>query len=312
MKSLYPLQTLFLGAVLALLCCSCTTPLSMQPDPNCPRYGYAPGKTPVFYILYHPYGKSMERQLGEPMLDYAPGSWSDQRMDRDLERLAGAGIDGLICVLTVDDLAKEEVHERLKTFAAKAMAPARKLRLAFMLDAPAGTPNAKITAAASSFASFLLASGIPDQEQYQTRQDRDDARPKPVVFLAPDASFAFVRHPGVVFVRTGGAAPAWIVDPGLQAPPVLTRDGTQAVVPVATYDPDTRTWLLPQDGGQTLGEALKATVALHPEVIVFASWNDYASGRFIEPSWTDQGATLQRFRQEMALLRRNLAPTPVP
>jgi len=60
------------------------------------------------------------------------------------------------------------------------------------------------------------------------------------------------------------------------------------------YLPAERRWAVPRREGKTLVEALSAARAVTPAWVVVGSWNDYASGSFVEPNSLDQESVVER------------------
>lgn len=273
---------------------------------------YASGDSrPEIVVTYHPYGPSQLRHLAQPTPDYS--GWTDGRMDRDIRRMADAGVDVLALVLDVSTEIDDRMQSRLTRFmamGAELHASSSGPRLAFWLTSSAVQPTDAATAAA-----FLawLAGRDPHLRSwwYQLAE-------MPVVVLAPELSTISVRHPALRMVRTalppsqGGVDWAWW-DGRRQEPPSpnLLANAAQTQVAVrGGADTADRGW-----GGTSRARAfrasLRAAFAMRPQHIVVASWNDFGAGDFIEPNRVDGDSLLKVLTEETAR-RRALTAPPAP
>jgi hypothetical protein len=233
---------------------------------------------PRLAFVYHPYGPSLKRELAAPHPDYQ--GWTDMRMRLDTQRMRRAGADLALVVLDPTELLaqpeRQERYQRFLAFAAQAGLP-----VVWYLPPGSGAHLGRLT-------DWLLALSLERSPAYRQVEGR------PVVASADAVTWA---HPGIgVEVWAWEPHPAWAELPPLAgAQCALAR--LAVLVEAGRYSSAEGRWVLPRREGRPLAEAVSAARAIGPAWVVVASWNDFATGSFVEPNSLDQEQVLERLEQ---------------
>jgi hypothetical protein len=297
-------QALCFSAVLVLVCgCAQTGSLSFG-IPLSGLGGASADSLQTLAVVYDPVPRdglyqAIPRTFG----------WPEERMIRDVDRLAAAHIGLVLARFTPDQLQTEQLRNRFFAFLRVAETRAPDLRCCILLEPELGkdADTAQIRAGVEDCVAWFVVSGAgKSQAHYQSSDGR------PVMALAPSAHAVAVTHPAVCFWY-GSADPSTIAED----PSALSRAvpwGTQAnPVSVASDMAFVRVPAPPSlEGGlrraraerlQALAERLRKALESDPRLMVLDGWNDYSSGTFLEPNSFDRSAVYDLIAVELASIR---------
>lgn len=286
-------RSFLLVAVLWFACLGCLS--SRKPatsDPQGADWPYVTGQCPRFLILYLPYP-----QNGAPLALPSPTTpgWTDQRMERDVSRILGAGLDGIVLGIQPETLADTFQTERVVRFAqlVASRAPAG-FGVVLMIVPSASSP---VSMDAEAIGQWLSTSGIQNCRALQRQAGRV------VVMLSPQVSLSGAPHPAALVVPMGSASSSWrwqepaAVD---RFTPTAAPDGQLVVYggwrgPAAPGGNGGSTpWEMERRRGKALQEELSRAFAARALTICISSWNNYVTGDFVEPNTLDGDAVLKR------------------
>jgi len=243
-------------------------------------------RIPPCYPIYYPYEDRLER-IGDvrPVPDY--GGWTDARIARDTAAIAECGCSGVAVALTPQQLASEDVQERLAHFAEAACKAG--LKTTVLLCAGSGATAQPMRIDAGNLASFLrqalagrMAGALADSagnpvwcyDQSSIVMEGADVGTLDVVFLAvaglrgePSGSLCGSSLP-VVHVADCG-----------ECRETARREQVWS-------------WRQPRLDGEKMEEHLKAMASAGKPAVLLQSWNCYSDGSFAEQNSLDGDAIL--------------------
>ena len=292
---------------------SCKT---IEPAPLIPpELRYPVGPSPVFLLTYFAYGPCMERGLGKPIPNYR--SWTEERMERDIDRFGSLGIDVILLCMDVADLTDAFRQQRIQRFFTLLGETPESPKAALLLRS-AAAENSKIRDTLSEAVQWLVTSGVCAQPGYWARGGRG------IVGTGDGLDAGTVGHPALALLGTTGPSAAWHWPPASTTLRTsLSRDGTQTRITAGLLGSGNtgggaigdRGWSVPRAGGRSLLQALWGAFELQARCVCISSWNDFARGDFIEPNSHDQRVLFDTLRREIARVRLHCSgakPTALP
>lgn len=302
-------RTFWLVALLMGLA-GCTT---LEPPPLiAPQLRYPVGSSPVFLLTYFPYGPCMQRHLGAPIPNYR--SWTEERMERDIDRLSALGIDVILLCVDVADLTDEFRQERIQRFMVMLGGLEGGPKLALFVRS-AAYENSLIRDTLSDAVQWLVASGVTGGPGYWKMGGRG------LVVIGDGLDAGTVGHPALTLRGTAGPGAVWHwPTPSTSFRPGLSRDGSQtrvaAALAPAKAAPDGHVsdsvWPVSRGGGRSLLQALWGAFDEQARYVCVSSWNDFVRGDFIEPNSRDGQGLYQTLRKEIARVRLHCSGTQTP
>ncbi len=260
---------------------------------------------PAIVVHYFPYGPAFSRRFFAPVPDYS--GWTNERMVRDLSRMARTGID--LAVVRIDlggFLADDYRRERFERFVALAASSRFGDRPAPRILFEVVAPNTMVSRRGfGEFLDWFVAKGLRSFSSYY----REDGRA--VILLGPNLRAVAVRHPAVCFGAGEGRGGAWHWStPGAaNASSVSGTTGPERRIVLSAGrlgGADRRgrpVWAVPRRAGRTLRAAFRQALAQAPAMILISSWNDFERGDFIEPNSFDGDRVLTTLRDEIERMR---------
>ncbi|NOY81217.1 MAG: hypothetical protein GXP31_09455 [Kiritimatiellaeota bacterium] len=255
---------------------------------------------PAIAVHYFPYGPAFSRTLFAPVPEYR--GWTNERMERDLSRMAHTGIDVVVVRVELGEFLSDDYRrERFERFVALASSSrfgdlnVPQIVFEVVRDEPVSQQGF------GRFLEWFVSKDIGAFSSYYRRRGRA------LVLLGPALIAVAARHPAVCFEAGGGRGSSWRwgalgtagAMPDAKACRVLIRAGGLDGV-------DERgrpVWSVPRRGGRTLRTAFREVLAQGPKMVLISSWNDYESGDFIEPNSLDGSRVLTVLREELSRLR---------
>ena len=274
-----------------------------------PAVLYGVDAPPLFMVLYYPFGPALDREVAAPIPDYR--GWTDDRMEKDLDRMRAAGIDVVLLGVEEPDIllaARRKRLRRMVEFAERARS--RGPLVGFFLDV-GGEAAGDAEEAVAAFVAWHVRDGIGTSAGHF----RLDGRP--LVVFGPDAGAFGSAHPGLRVVHTSGAGAQWAWDrtPGAGGV-AISRDGGQAVVygrrgGAAAGGDSGGAWALAREHGEALRAGLWAAFRETPHFVCISSWNNFRAGDFVEPNSLDGRFALDVLKQEISRVRAAVGKPPV-
>ncbi|MBR6056986.1 MAG: hypothetical protein IKP58_02325 [Victivallales bacterium] len=286
---------------LVLLAASCVTVIvSEEQVPELRENPYKGKDKPLILAVYHPY-PSFTTTVEAPVRPL-PGydGWSNNRMERDLQRMQEAGLDGVLLFVKPEDLADAIRFERIRHFYELASARQPVFRIVLVLDGnnELSTDNA---------AQFIKRKGLADFQCTLRLHSR------PV--LAFNKSIRLVRNNGMAssYFCIRHISHDWTVPPmGANFDHPAPFDGfiwvkagdCHAAVDNSENSALSRqgTWSLPRGKGRNFANRLRKAFQEKADIICIQSWNDFTDGSFLEPNTLDNNIMLTVLRREIAIL----------
>ncbi|MBR6075604.1 MAG: hypothetical protein IKP87_09890, partial [Victivallales bacterium] len=104
-----------LSVVILLMAASCAN-VPEEGAPKLTANPYGGHRRPLILAVYHPYpnfSTTVESAI-RPLPGY--NGWVDSRMERDMQRMRGVGINGVLLSINPEDLADGVRFERIRRF----------------------------------------------------------------------------------------------------------------------------------------------------------------------------------------------------
>ena len=233
---------------------------------------------------------ALDREAGgtEPIPSY--DAWPDERMARDIKRMARAGIDIVFTAVDAGDLSDRLIRARYRRFLDVTQRSGYDINVAFVLTdlkAPREQLHKK------RLYGWLLSLNIRDSSCYLSRQGN------PLVLVNHPAG-SHLHHPGLRFQGVGRGTP-WVW-PGqrsaseLVSPPYAGEQGVAvAGDPALDRNHAAR--------ARMFRRTFRTAAAKGPRYLCIFSWNNYRQARFIEHNSLDWNKMYNLVAQEVSLLK---------
>ncbi len=281
-----------------LLPVGCRTPAPVEPPVFAPNEIYRP----EIGLVYHPFGPAFTQDLARPVPNYQ--GWTSERMDRDLRRMAGCGSDFVLAVIKLDDITEDELNRYAEFFGVAERLGGSAPRIALLI-----TTERYDRTKMAAILEWLVNSPLLGHSAWYRLGG------KPLIVLGPGLNECRERHPALTFRRATDANSEWRWQ--LEGGPAalrLSKNKEQVFIRAGLVVGDTAdgtyTWALPRNKGNTLKYFLWQAAQVRAPIICISSWNDFASGDFIEPNSLDGNQLMNRLQEELGRIRQ-LAPVPV-
>lgn len=301
---------LFLG----VLCgCHSFEPIT-QSHPGQLTFNYPkPICTPVFLTPYYPYNQAFEYVATRPTLEYAKGSWPQERMWRDLQKIAQTQIDVVICVINLDLLTDSLQTKQLQTFS-KVCQEFPKLKFCLMLEqsnCQATTPDLL----SHSLEVLFRLNIFNESAYYQASLTHNIQRQKPLLLLSPSLSSIRLRHPALHIIKTNHTNQWNLLPPcsvsSTDALVSYSKDKTQAAIFPALFQDNQ--WVVPSDSqAKRLGRGFQEALQNFSHFIIIMSWNNYQDGQFIEANLLFQDLLQRRAKIEIETIKNEFPSQTIP
>jgi len=218
------------------------------PTAKAPDIAFTAANRPTFVVAYYPYDCCVPRHLAAPIPNY--NNWTNGRMVRDLRRFKEIGFTTVLVSISADQINEEFAVERVLQFIGEAD------RLGgpkvVLLIGSGQTPLRR-----DVLARRLLTARI----QVSKQALQEDGRP--LVYLRPEVDVIGESHPALMFQTMPKGEWYWAV--------AGTVSGQE----------------LRRDGGDMLRHSIWQGYLEHrPNLVI--TWNDFATGNFVEPNSYDE------------------------
>ena len=249
---------------------------------------------PVFGIHYYPYTVSGVRTTATPTPNYK--EWSEERMRRDLNRLAKTGVDVVIVSVNPEEIVRQGKGAAYLRFIELAGKMPRGPKVMFMAESHGSTKED-----VKAFLDWCA------EQKFEGKKGYFLFEGKPLVELYDALGDKNARHDKLT-VRHTVWCQEWYW--GVAKTPEtteLSKNGEQAMVFAGFLKNRDKGpadgWYLDRADGMTLRDRIRAAVALKPKIICVASWNDFWEGHFIEPNSLDGNKLSQVLTEEIAAVK---------
>ncbi|MBR4371929.1 MAG: hypothetical protein IKS92_12835, partial [Victivallales bacterium] len=234
--------------------------------------------------------------------------WVDSRMERDMQRMRGVGIDGVLLSIKPEDLADNVRFSRIRRFYELASVQQPVFKVALMMG---GNNELSI----ENVSQFIYRKGLADiPSAYKLngktvlvfdklirlvhndkKEEKDQAFDKAFCFRQigknwpnlPDGKNIDRPVPpdGFVWVRTAD---------NHESPDSI---GKQII---NLQD----SWILPRGNGRNFANRLRHALNDKASIICIQSWNDFSDGSFMEPNTLDRNLMMTVLQKELGILAK--------
>ncbi|MEA2011991.1 MAG: hypothetical protein U9O87_02745 [Verrucomicrobiota bacterium] len=248
-------------------------------------------KIPFVGILYYPYlYKKKPHPIATAVPDYS--SWHNTRMLRDLERMGGAEIDAVITTFCIEDIFDKKISDRYLKFIELAGSQKFYPRVSFLVD----SKNADDTQI-HQFLQWCLKQNIMSKKGFFNYKGR------PLIIFKNVSETTDIFHPAFTIRKIGTKRSDWSLRTTID-PQKLQLYAKKEQGIVYTSFQKNGNWLIDRDWrGREFKNFFRKTVALHPDILLIASWNDYENGAFAEPNSMDENTMYDRLCSEILRLK---------
>ena len=297
-----------LSIILLLMVTSCASDPKQGSAPKLTANPYSGSGKPLILAVYHPYpnfSTTVESAI-RPLPGYS--GWVDSRMERDMQRMRGVGINGILLSINPEDLADNIRFERISRFYDLAAVQQPSFKVALMMG---GNNELDI----ENVSQFIYRKGLADipsalklngktvvvfDKQVRLVQSvKQDDKEKTF-----DKAFCF-RQIGK----------DWPLLP--QGIDIGKPESTDGFVWVKTGDnhesPDSfgkqiinlqDNWILPRGNGRNFANRLRHAFHDKASIICIQSWNDFSDGSFMEPNTLDRNLMMTVLQKELGILAK--------
>ena len=303
MKSLAKsLVVSLLSVIILLMAVSCES-VSEEGTPKLTENPYSGHGRPLILAAYHPYpnfSTTVESAI-RPLPGY--NGWVDSRMERDIQRMRGVGINGVLLSINPEDLADGVRFERIRRFFELAAVQQPVFQVVLMLGG-----NNEL--AVENVAQFVYRKGLADMpstfrlngkavlvfDRNVRLVQKDKTFDKTFCYrhigkdwpIIPDGRTICrpAQPDGFTWVKTGDNHES--PDSGLGKQIINSQDA----------------WILPRGNGRNFAARLRHALNDRASIICIQSWNDFSDGSFMEPNTLDRNLMMTILQKELAILSK--------
>ena len=301
----------FIYSVLSIAFLLMATSCATVPEEKAPilrENPYTSHGKPLILAVYHPYPdfRTNVQSAIRPLPGY--DGWVDSRMERDMQRMRGVGIEGVLLSIKPEDLADNVRFSRIRRFYELASVQQPVFKVALMMG---GNNELSI----ENVSQFIYRKGLADiPSAYKLngktvlvfdklirlvhndkKEEKDQAFDKAFCFRQigknwpnlPDGKNIDRPVPpdGFVWVRTAD---------NHESPDSI---GKQII---NLQD----SWILPRGNGQNFANRLRHALNDKASIICIQSWNDFSDGSFMEPNTLDRNLMMTVLQKELGILAK--------
>ena len=290
-----------LSVVILLMVASCAN-VPEEGAPKLTANPYGGHRRPLILAVYHPYpnfSTTVESAI-RPLPGY--NGWVDSRMERDMQRMRGVGINGVLLSINPEDLADGVRFERIRRFFELAAVQQPVFRVALMLGG-----NNEL--AVDNVSQFVYRKGLADIpsafklngktvlvfDSHIRLVQKDKTENNTFCYrhlgknwpLLPEGKL--IGHPvppdGFVWVKTGDNHES----PDIRGSPIINEQDA---------------WILPRGKGKNFANRLRHAFNEKASIICIQSWNDFSDGSFMEPNTLDRNLMMTVLQKELGILAK--------
>lgn len=286
-------------ALLATSCMSSSPQESVVKLRNNPYQGHA---RPLILAVYHPYpdfNTTVESSI-RPLPGY--NNWSDNRMERDLQRMRGVGINGVLLSIKPEDLADEIRLARIRRFyeLAAVQQPVFRVALMFCGNHELATDNVS---------QFIYRKGLADVPSALKLNGKTVLVFNHQIRLVQKEK---TQNNTFCYRHLGDNWPAipvgnLICRPALPDDFAWVRTADNHINPNMSNTPilnEQDAWALPRGKGRNFANRLRNAFHDRAAIICIQSWNDFSDGSFMEPNTLDRNLMLTVLQNELEILSK--------
>lgn len=290
-----------LSVIILLMAASCAN-VPEEGAPKLTANPYGGHRKPLILAVYHPYpnfSTTVESAI-RPLPGYS--GWVDSRMERDMQRMRGVGINGVLLSINPEDLADNIRFERISRFYDLAAVQQPSFKVALMMG---GNNELDI----ENVSQFIYRKGLADIPsafklngktvivfdrlirlvQKEKTEDntfcyRHIGKNWP---LLPQGDAVGRPEPmdGFVWVKTGDNHES----PDIRGSPIINLQDN---------------WILPRGNGRNFANRLRHALHDKASIICIQSWNDFSDGSFMEPNTLDRNLMMTVLQKELGILAK--------
>ena len=297
-----------LSIFLLLMVTSCVSDSPKEPTPKLTANPYSGHGKPLILAVYHPYpnfSTTVESAI-RPLPGYT--GWVDSRMERDIQRMRGVGINGVLLSINPEDLADSIRFERIRRFYELAAVQQPSFKIALMMGgnneldvenvsqfiyrkglaeiASALKLNGKTVIVFDKLIRLVQKENTKDKDKsyfnsFCYRQIGKDWPPLPLgnAIGKPETTDGFV------WVKTGDNHES---PDSFKTQIINLQDN----------------WILPRGNGRNFANRLRHAFHDKASIICIQSWNDFSDGSFMEPNTLDRNLMLTILQKELGILAK--------
>ena len=290
-----------LSVIILLMAASCAN-VPEEGAPKLTANPYGGHRRPLILAVYHPYpnfSTTVESAI-RPLPGY--NGWVDSRMERDMQRMRGVGINGVLLSINPEDLADGVRFERIRRFFELAAVQQPVFQVALMLGG-----NNEL--AIENVAQFIQRKGLADMpsacrlngktvlvfDRNVRLVQKDKTYDNAFCYchigkdwpLLPDGRTICrpVQPDGFAWVKTGDNHES----PDSQGKPIINLQDA---------------WILPRGNGRNFAARLRHALNDRASIICIQSWNDFSDGSFMEPNTLDRNLMMTILQKELGVLAK--------
>lgn len=292
----------FLSTLIILLAVSCTSSVPKESMLKLKSNPYPGNQKPQILAVYHPYpdfNTTVESSI-RPLPGY--NNWSDNRMERDLQRMRSVGLNGVLLAIKPEDLADNIRFERIRHFYELAAVQQPVFHVALLLGG-----NNELTT--DNVSQFVFRKGLADiSSAFKLNGKVVVVFEQKVRLVQKDKTenetFCY-RQIG----KNWPAVPAGnlICRPALPDHFAWVRIGDNHVVSDNNGVPAFNVqdaWALPRGKGLNFANRLRNAFHDQAAIICIQSWNDFSDGSFMEPNTLDRNIMMTVLQKELEILEK--------
>ena len=297
-----------LSIIILLMVTSCASDPKQGSAPKLTSNPYSGSGKPLILAVYHPYpnfSTTVESAI-RPLPGYS--GWVDSRMERDMQRMRGVGINGVLLSINPEDLADSIRFERISRFYDLAAVQQPSFKVALMMG---GNNELDI----ENVSQFIYRKGLADIPSALKLNGKTvivfDKQIRLVQSVKQDEKEKTFDK-AFCFRQIGKDWP--LLPQGIDIGKPESMDGFVWVKTGDNHEsPDSfgkqiinlqDNWILPRGNGRNFANRLRHAFHDKASIICIQSWNDFSDGSFMEPNTLDRNLMMTVLQKELGILAK--------
>ncbi len=297
-----------LSIIILLMVTSCASDPKQGSAPKLTSNPYSGSGKPLILAVYHPYPNfsiTVESTI-RPLPGYS--GWVDSRMERDMQRMRGVGINGVLLSINPEDLADSIRFERISRFYDLAAVQQPSFKVALMMG---GNNELDI----ENVSQFIYRKGLADIPSALKLNGKTvivfDKQIRLVQSVKQDDKEKTFDK-AFCFRQIGKDWP--LLPQGIDIGKPESMDGFVWVKTGDNHEsPDSfgkqiinlqDNWILPRGNGRNFANRLRHAFHDKASIICIQSWNDFSDGSFMEPNTLDRNLMMTVLQKELGILAK--------